>query len=313
MIALVVRHVGQLGALREQLGTLGGRHEVYGVSAEDYFTFTAVLVDSLRAVLGPADFPPAAASAWQRLLGSVAAVMQESARRIRAEGYRALVVARLRETSEWKKTALVLTLDVLFLYRDDKFAKLRTSVDLAHVVDLEPRNFLEPHPPALPYTLAVKVLHPKPQTLLFACATEHEREMLRHELRWRSEAALRIAKDEPGTNSDDDASTSASASASASTSSASVRACNASCVSLLRSCLRQFAGKLFKKLKRNKGIGLPSSPEASSRGYSDSSEGELHGSLSMRSPTAPGDGSSSTSLSTSEGGKSSRTISLPKV
>jgi nitric oxide dioxygenase len=83
MINTVISALDNPRPVRPLLQTLGARHADYGVSAEDYQKFEAVLLDTLEQALGD-EFTADTRTAWRSVYEKLAGTMRAGAESVRA-------------------------------------------------------------------------------------------------------------------------------------------------------------------------------------------------------------------------------------
>ncbi len=74
-LVAVIEHLEDAPWLAENLGTLGARHDAYGVTREMYDWVGDALLTTLEEVAGD-DWTPAVARAWTDAYGAIAGLMQ---------------------------------------------------------------------------------------------------------------------------------------------------------------------------------------------------------------------------------------------
>jgi hemoglobin-like flavoprotein len=80
MINTVISALEHPQRVRALVETLGARHAGYGVRAEDYAKFEAVLLETLRDTLGD-ELDAATLAAWREVFAGLSQTMQEGAAR----------------------------------------------------------------------------------------------------------------------------------------------------------------------------------------------------------------------------------------
>jgi len=135
MMSMIVKLLDSPDDLTKVVNQLGGRHEIYGVTPSDYLAFANAMCETFLIVLKK-EFPSEARDSWFKVLMEISAMMQVAGKATKAfEGI--LHRKSGRNEREWKKTLVRLSLDTLYIYRDDKPTKLRASVPLGHVNSID--------------------------------------------------------------------------------------------------------------------------------------------------------------------------------
>jgi len=201
MIGIIVKCLDDFQAFHEVIFQLGGRHEIYGVSAGDYESFATTLSDSVASLNEGEPNHPQVAGVWYKTMMSLGTMMSLAQACTASEGWSTVVKRRLKDNEPFKTTAVTFRLTHKDIYSGEKPLKLRCSVPCNTVSGID---ILTPEQAeGLPFPNAISVYHLNEQTATF-CFPEKEQMLRFHtELSWRVSAVLRSAKYEDDSTSTD--------------------------------------------------------------------------------------------------------------
>eukprot|EP01125_Pyxidicula_operculata_P012619 TRINITY_DN414_c0_g1_i1.p1 TRINITY_DN414_c0_g1~~TRINITY_DN414_c0_g1_i1.p1 ORF type:complete len:607 (-),score=123.11 TRINITY_DN414_c0_g1_i1:242-2062(-) len=194
MIFTVINSLEHPESLKTLLHSLGGRHEIYGVEPGDYVAFSNALCDTLETILGSSNFTSENRNLWFSILMEMSTLMQVSGRQIRRTGLKGIVFRRLRKEGEWKKSAIALSFDTLYIYTNEKHNRLRSSYSLSDTVEINILPLEDNNPYKFGFSLNMEGA--KYIQLSFNVETESEQNMWLEELTWRVQAVRRVFKEE---------------------------------------------------------------------------------------------------------------------
>lgn len=114
-----------------------------------------------------------------------------------------VVSRRIMTNGSWKKTAVGLGLDGLFIYRSEDATKLRSSLPLKSITDLELIHDDE----GMPHEFGVRVVYGAGdiEKAVFSFLTKEEAEKWIEELDWRVQAHHRVFKYDDESTSEESA------------------------------------------------------------------------------------------------------------
>jgi len=206
MISMIVKSLDNSTDLQKTIYTLGGRHEIYGVTPADYIEFSNAMCDTVETVLGKAICTPEIRDSWFKILTELSVMMQGAARMIKSEPINSVVYRKFHKTTtSWKKSAISITIDSFYIYKEEKLGKLRSSYSLSEVNGIEllsPDGEIETK---TPFGFSIELSSYRQPYLFICCETRVEMNRLMEEFSWRTAAVLRVMKE------DDDSESSASA------------------------------------------------------------------------------------------------------
>eukprot|EP01124_Arcella_intermedia_P001034 TRINITY_DN1054_c0_g1_i1.p1 TRINITY_DN1054_c0_g1~~TRINITY_DN1054_c0_g1_i1.p1 ORF type:complete len:709 (+),score=174.97 TRINITY_DN1054_c0_g1_i1:70-2196(+) len=194
MMSMVVTSLDNPSNLDLTIERLGGRHELYGVSRADYLAFTNAMCETLETVLGDKCNLEMKES-WSLVLNNLSEKMLTSGKLFKQKAVKATLWRKFGRKGEWKKSTVVLTLDHLHLYRDEKLSKLRSSIPLLDInsIELIGENGVDPITEFGFYL----DFNDYRQPILYLC-TDSRQDMTFwvDELNWRAQALARVWKEE---------------------------------------------------------------------------------------------------------------------
>eukprot|EP01127_Copromyxa_protea_P005524 TRINITY_DN15448_c0_g1_i1.p1 TRINITY_DN15448_c0_g1~~TRINITY_DN15448_c0_g1_i1.p1 ORF type:complete len:722 (+),score=192.81 TRINITY_DN15448_c0_g1_i1:32-2197(+) len=200
MIGMIVRCLDDFGAFAAQIKELGGRHKIYGVVESDYVVFSDVLSHTISSLLSDETKFAAGSvkAAWIKVISSLSKMMVAASQMASNEPYVAVLQRKVTIKGSWKKSAISVQLDAIYIYTTEKIQKLRTSIMLNTVTSID----LQPSEGDLPSAFGVVVAYGD-ETATFAFITKEEAMQFMNELNWRVQAVLRVFKYDDDVTSED--------------------------------------------------------------------------------------------------------------
>eukprot|EP01123_Difflugia_compressa_P014127 TRINITY_DN7022_c0_g1_i1.p1 TRINITY_DN7022_c0_g1~~TRINITY_DN7022_c0_g1_i1.p1 ORF type:complete len:249 (-),score=42.77 TRINITY_DN7022_c0_g1_i1:4-750(-) len=205
MIIMIVQALDNSERLKEKMETLGGRHEIYGVSGSDYIAFTNALCDTMEIVLSKS-FTPPVRDAWYKVMGDMAIFMQNAGKQAKLEPLKAVMHRKVKKDGEWRVSMITANLDAVYIYHDDKRQKLRTTIPFSEITDIQylDNNSVNTAPFLFGFALEIST---RDSQVCFCCETQEQQLHWIYELNWRIQAVHRIWKEAEDTTESNDAKT----------------------------------------------------------------------------------------------------------
>lgn len=188
MIGMIVKSIDDFTAFSSVIAQLGGRHEIYGVSGSDYVCFASCLSKTI-ANLADGD-ASAVESVWNKCMLQLGKIMELAQAAVASEVWKTVANTSLRGNGSFKNAAIVFRLTHLDIYSNEKQVKLRSSVPLATVAEL---NILA-EPVGMPTEHVVALTTNTDQTMNFSFPTNEAIQTFFEELNWRVAAVTRSMK-----------------------------------------------------------------------------------------------------------------------
>jgi len=188
MLALIIKSVEKPETVAPQIRIMGGRHEIYGVTASDYVAFSQAMCDTVEAVLSK-DCNAETKDSWYKVMMELAAMMQDSARVIRSEGVSAILKRKMG--GQTRKSMVQLDLDMLLIYRDENKTRLKSSVNFSDVGEIE-----KGEDDSSEFSINFVFKNPTAQPLVLIFPTTAEMKKWEEEITWRIAAVQRMWKDD---------------------------------------------------------------------------------------------------------------------
>jgi len=175
------------------LRKLGIRHMIYGVTTRDFQSFAIALVQTLTEIL-PDLMTPQLKEAWFTLITSLGSIMTDVYPEV-TRGYKKPLWRRTSGT--WKCYYCILTHDTISLFKDSQTSKLRDSIFIQFVSDINSAEDASISKQT-PYCFVLSI----GQVPVYFCTdTAENLEWWLEELKERIAAHLRVARDESGSGS----------------------------------------------------------------------------------------------------------------
>eukprot|EP01124_Arcella_intermedia_P020097 TRINITY_DN2757_c0_g1_i1.p1 TRINITY_DN2757_c0_g1~~TRINITY_DN2757_c0_g1_i1.p1 ORF type:complete len:691 (+),score=183.29 TRINITY_DN2757_c0_g1_i1:110-2182(+) len=192
MMKLMVHSLDNQEELKNSLQSLGGRHEVYGVDAPDYLSFSESLLKTIQTCLP--DSTLETSEAWKCVMLGLASMMFHYGRKMKTQHISGQVYRRLSKDG-WKKSTISASLDTLYVFRDEKKQKLRSSYEFQEIgviEDINPQAEFNEAPTEFGFLLE---LNTQNNSIYFACDSEETQAYWMQELTWRIQATHRSYKE----------------------------------------------------------------------------------------------------------------------
>eukprot|EP01125_Pyxidicula_operculata_P010209 TRINITY_DN335_c0_g1_i5.p1 TRINITY_DN335_c0_g1~~TRINITY_DN335_c0_g1_i5.p1 ORF type:complete len:475 (-),score=89.59 TRINITY_DN335_c0_g1_i5:2418-3842(-) len=202
MLAMIVKSLDDPADLMHTISILGGRHEIYGVEPSDYIAFANAMGDTLEQVLGSTLCTTEMKDAWFKVLTELSTLMQDAGKKLKHSNVSGFLIRKIRKASEWKRSAVSLSLDTLYIYKDDKMNKLRSSYPLSEVNAIEIMNTDGDVELASKYGFVIELSNYRQPYLFFCAETQEDLVKWIEELNWRVQAVARVYKEEAGDDSE---------------------------------------------------------------------------------------------------------------
>jgi len=209
MIGMIVVSLDNFQSFADKILQLGGRHNIYGVKPRDYEIFEKILSETIGNLIQGSEglIVTEVCEAWHKVIHTLGNIMaQASLAAVKAAT--AVVHRRIMTNGSWKKTAVSLGLNDIHIYRSEEATKLRSSLPLKSVTDLEVIEDDE----GMPHKYGVKAVYGAGDTekACFSFTTREDAQRWMEELDWRVQAHHRVYKFDDDVSSSEESGTASS-------------------------------------------------------------------------------------------------------
>jgi len=208
MLSMVIKSIDNNTFIIDKIQRLGARHAIYGVKPTDYIAFSNTMCSTFEAVLGKDDFDNETRDAWFKVMMEISSMMQEAGEKMKKEVLSGVFWRKLGHNSKWKKSLVVVTLDNMYIYRDEKNTKIRSTYPLLDVNDIDENEAFMNDAPT-DHGLLIK-LRDFYLDVYFCLDKKPDVNNWVEEINWRTQALQRVYKE----REDDDISSQSSESSS---------------------------------------------------------------------------------------------------
>eukprot|EP01124_Arcella_intermedia_P028989 TRINITY_DN6017_c0_g1_i2.p1 TRINITY_DN6017_c0_g1~~TRINITY_DN6017_c0_g1_i2.p1 ORF type:complete len:461 (+),score=105.65 TRINITY_DN6017_c0_g1_i2:105-1487(+) len=196
MLSLIIKGIDKPAVIVDDIQMLGGRHAIYGVENDDYVAFSNAMADTFEAVLGKEEFSVDARNAWLKVLSDLATMMQESGSFMKRQSFSGVFYRKLDRGGSWKKTLVVINLDSIIIYKDEKGRQLRVIFPLSSVNDIDLNEGRAADAPTdFGFILNMNAEVQKPPELYFCFDSQKDLSFWVDQFTWRIQAIQRVYKE----------------------------------------------------------------------------------------------------------------------
>eukprot|EP01126_Amoeba_proteus_P060396 TRINITY_DN7988_c0_g3_i1.p1 TRINITY_DN7988_c0_g3~~TRINITY_DN7988_c0_g3_i1.p1 ORF type:complete len:284 (+),score=61.11 TRINITY_DN7988_c0_g3_i1:115-966(+) len=182
IVGLIVRSLDDWSAFTSQIRRLGGKHQIMGIKQKNFDNFAQILSDCIAAIC--VGLPDHASneiqSVWKKVVSCLGTFLVEA---YPVSSVPCLFVPnrRILSSGSWKKTAVTLGLDTVYIYRDEEMQRLRTSIPILSIHEYEVVNNQD-----TPLPFGVKIFYGVSiSEAIFTFHTQTASEEFYQELKWR--------------------------------------------------------------------------------------------------------------------------------
>eukprot|EP01124_Arcella_intermedia_P036698 TRINITY_DN9668_c0_g1_i1.p1 TRINITY_DN9668_c0_g1~~TRINITY_DN9668_c0_g1_i1.p1 ORF type:complete len:725 (-),score=183.93 TRINITY_DN9668_c0_g1_i1:6-2180(-) len=196
MLAMIVKSLDNPSTLKNTLKNLGGRHEIYGVEPDDYRQFAIAICEVILTILGSSIFNNEVKDAWYITMMTLGNIMQGEGRKFKQEPFTGTLYYKYyKKDNSWKKTALSVSLDTLYIYKDEKRTKLRGNFALSEINEVSTTENYDFSSPT-EFCFDIELASYRMPKISFAAEDEKSRSLWIYELGWRIQAVQRVYKED---------------------------------------------------------------------------------------------------------------------
>jgi len=167
---------------------LGGQHLIFGVNLSDYQEFAEAICKTLKKLLGK-DFTEENNVAWMTTIIQLGETLFNIGKKIKEESLTGIVDIRKKRDGPWKRRFLSLSLDTISIYKSEKMIKLKHSISISTINDLDKFNIYEHDSYPSNHGLGLSLGSTKLPNI-WICSTEKYSQIWRDQITWRRAAAL---------------------------------------------------------------------------------------------------------------------------
>eukprot|EP01126_Amoeba_proteus_P000743 TRINITY_DN10213_c0_g1_i7.p1 TRINITY_DN10213_c0_g1~~TRINITY_DN10213_c0_g1_i7.p1 ORF type:complete len:477 (-),score=76.59 TRINITY_DN10213_c0_g1_i7:234-1664(-) len=186
MLSTVVRSLDNIQDLVPTFRSLGGRHKIYGIQANDYQVFCDVFCDTMEEVIGKNNFPISTRDAWFRAITGLSAIMQDAANKMVKDPVVSEFLVKMK-SKPWKKYVLELHLSHLIFYKPPQTKPSKTF----HLSWLKNLELIDDHRIDKPTDYCFSVNY-RLSKIFFCSLAKNDLLDWMKELSWRTEACEKV-------------------------------------------------------------------------------------------------------------------------